>query len=142
MESINFTISEPSNLTSNFTTTDVSCYDADDGTASVNFFGGTPGSLTGDTINYILGWDTLLYYLPTPLTVFNTPIGVPAGIYPYSVTDQNGYIEIQLIFINLKNYLQHFHLATLMVIILIVLTIILVAFQFKFLEVLLLILII
>ena len=92
-ESINFTISEPSNLTSNFTTTDVSCYDADDGAASVNFFGGTPGSLTGDTINYILGWDTLLYYLPTPLTVFNTPIGVPAGIYPYSVTDQNGCVH-------------------------------------------------
>ena len=50
---------------------------------------GTIGNVPNDT-NYILGWDTLTYILPYPLDYFTTPIGVPAGIYPYTVTDLNG----------------------------------------------------
>ena len=85
------TLTEPVQLTSSYTQTNISCWGESDGNAIVNFFGGTIGSNPGDT-NYILGWDTLLYYLPFPLTEFTTPVGVPGGIYPYSVTDLNNCI--------------------------------------------------
>ena len=96
-DTIVFTISEPNELTSTYTQTNVSCYGANDGGAIVNFSGGTSGSSIGDT-NYILGWagTTQPIYLPYPQTVFNTAIlpppynEVPPGIYPYSVTDLNG----------------------------------------------------
>ena len=95
-DSIGFTISEPNELTSSYTQTNVSCYDANDGGAIVNFFGGSSGSIIGDT-NYILGWAgaSQPVYLPYPQTVFNTSLlpapynAVPAGIYPYTVTDLN-----------------------------------------------------
>ena len=94
------TINQPDQLTSNFSFNNVSCFGEDDGSAFVNFFGGTTGSVQGDT-NYVLGWaglSTILYY---PLTTFNTadvaPSGVPAGIYPYSVTDLNGCIHLDTI---------------------------------------------
>ena len=86
-------LSEPDELTSTYTKTDVSCFNANDGSAIVNFFGGTTGSVPGDT-NYILGWQGLTNILFNPITQFETsvvaPNGIPAGIYPYSVTDLNG----------------------------------------------------
>ena len=89
----NATINDSSSLGSSYTQTNVSCYGANDGSAIVNFFGGTIGSNPGDT-NYILGWAGLTTVLYNPLSEFNTalvsPSGVPAGIYPYSVTDLNG----------------------------------------------------
>ena len=96
-DSIEFIISEPNELTSSYTQTNVSCYNANDGGAIVNFFGGSSGSLIGDT-NYILGWagTSQPVYLPYPQTDFNTSLlpapynAVPAGIYPYTVTDLNG----------------------------------------------------
>ena len=49
--------------------------------------------LFGDT-NYILGWQGLTNILFNPIAQFETsvvaPNGIPAGIYPYSVTDLNG----------------------------------------------------
>jgi hypothetical protein len=96
-DSIGFTISEPNELTSTYTQTNVSCYGTNDGGAIVNFFGGTSGSSPGDT-NYILGWAGTAQplYLPYPQTVFNTSLlpppynAIPPGIFPYSVTDLNG----------------------------------------------------
>ena len=96
-DSIGITISEPSLLSSTYTQTNVSCFGANDGSAIVNFFGGTIGSIPSDT-NYILGWagTQLPFYLPFPQTVFNTSLlpapynSIPVGIYPYSVTDLNG----------------------------------------------------
>ena len=86
-------LSEPDELTSTYTKTDVSCFNANDGSAIVNFFGGTTGSVPGDT-NYILGWQGLTNILFNPIAQFETsvvaPNGIPAGIYPYSVTDLNG----------------------------------------------------
>ena len=86
-------LSEPDELTSTYIKTDVSCFNANDGSAIVNFFGGTTGSVPGDT-NYILGWQGLTNILFNPITQFETsvvaPNGIPAGIYPYSVTDLNG----------------------------------------------------
>ena len=43
-DSIEFIISEPNELTSSYTQTNVSCYNANDGGAIVNFFGGSSGS--------------------------------------------------------------------------------------------------
>ena len=86
-------LSEPDELTSTYIKTDVSCFNANDGNAIVNFFGGTTGSVPGDT-NYILGWQGLTTILFNPIAQFETsivaPNGIPAGIYPYSVTDLNG----------------------------------------------------
>ena len=86
-------LSEPDELTSTYTKTDVSCFNANDGSAIVNFFGGTTASVPGDT-NYILGWQGLTNVLFNPIAQFETsvvaPNGIPAGIYPYSVTDLNG----------------------------------------------------
>ena len=88
-------LSEPAELTSSYTQTNVSCYGANDGSAIVDFFGGTTGDTLGDT-NYILGWAGNTVVLPYPLTQFNTNTlpppfnAIPPGIYPYSVTDLNG----------------------------------------------------
>jgi len=87
--SISVTINEPTELTSSYTQTNISCFGVNDGSATINFSGGTFGNAPNDT-NYILGWDTLTYILPYPLDYFTTPIGVPADVYPYSVTDLNG----------------------------------------------------
>ena len=92
-------LSEPNELTSIYTQTNLSCYGTNDGGAIVNFFGGTSGSSPGDT-NYILGWagTPQPVYLPYPQTVFNTSLlpppynAIPEGIYPYTVTDLNGCI--------------------------------------------------
>ena len=88
-DTIVFSISEPAELTSSYTQTNISCFGVNDGVATVNFFGGTIGNAPNDT-NYILGWDTLTYTLPYPFDYFTTPIGVPAGIYSYTVADLNG----------------------------------------------------
>ena len=90
-------LSQPNELTSTYTQTNLSCYGANDGGAIVNFFGGTSGLSAGDT-NYILGWagTPQPVYLPFPQDVFNTSLlpppynAIPAGIYPYTVTDLNG----------------------------------------------------
>ena len=85
-------INEPIELTSSYTQTNVSCFGGNDGSALVNFFGGTTGTTVGDT-NYILGWGGIFVALPYPLDYLNTaslPYQIPAGIYPYSVTDLNG----------------------------------------------------
>jgi hypothetical protein len=71
-------------LYSSFTQTNVSCYGLNDGSATVNISGGVT--------DYILSWDTLTYPLLGGLSVFTTPVGVPAGIYPYMVTDNTGCI--------------------------------------------------
>ncbi|MGY8987280.1 MAG: T9SS type A sorting domain-containing protein [Flavobacteriales bacterium] len=78
------TLTEPSLLYSSFTQTNVSCYGLNDGSATVNIFGGVT--------DYILSWDTLTYPLLGGISVFTTPVGVPAGIYPFMVTDNNGCI--------------------------------------------------
>ena len=92
-------LSEPNELTSTYTQTNVSCYSSNDGGAIVDFFGGTSGSSPGDT-NYILGWagTPQPIYLPYPQTFFNTSLlpppynAIPAGTFPYTVTDLNGCI--------------------------------------------------
>ena len=94
-----FSVSEPNELISSYSQENVSCYNINDGGAIVNFFGGITGSSQGDT-NYILGWagTSQPVYLPYPQTVFNTSLlpspynAIPAGIYPYTVTDLNGCI--------------------------------------------------
>ena len=58
-------LSEPDELTSTYTKSDVSCFNANDGSAIVNF-GGTTGSVPGDT-NYILGWQGLTTILFNPI---------------------------------------------------------------------------
>ncbi|MDP7567607.1 MAG: T9SS type A sorting domain-containing protein [Flavobacteriales bacterium] len=92
-ENASATITEPNELTSSYIQTNISCFGVNDGSAIVNFFGGTIGSVPGDT-NYILGWDGLTTVLYNPITEFQTaavsPSGVPAGVYPYSATDLNG----------------------------------------------------
>tara|TARA_B100001250_G_scaffold213982_1_gene183535 strand:+ start:9337 stop:15732 length:6396 start_codon:yes stop_codon:yes gene_type:complete len=93
----NFTITDPAELTSSYTQTNVTCNGANDGSAIVTFFGGTIGSAPGDT-NYILGWagTPLPVYLYYPQNVFNTTLlpppynQIPPGVYPYTVTDLNG----------------------------------------------------
>ena len=47
-------------------------------------------NISGGTTNYILTWDTLSYPLLAGVNVFSTPIGVPAGVYPFGITDNNG----------------------------------------------------
>ena len=46
--------------------------------------------ISGGTTDYLLSWDTLTYPLVGGLNTFNTPVGVPAGVYPYTVIDNNG----------------------------------------------------
>ena len=75
-------LSEPLELSSNYTSTNATCYGLANGSAVVNFNGGIQ--------DYILTWGTYTYPLIGGLSTFITPIGVPAGIYPYTVTDLNG----------------------------------------------------
>jgi len=75
-------ITEPLLLTATYSQTNVSCNGFSDGAAFVTILGGT--------INYILSWDTLNYPLIGGINLFNTPVGVPAGIYPFGITDSNG----------------------------------------------------
>ena len=75
-------ISEPTAITSSFTTTDVDCYGDSTGSATVIFNGGVT--------DYLLSWQNFTYPLPNGVNIFITPVGVPAGIYPYGVTDANG----------------------------------------------------
>ena len=92
-------LTEPDSLSSVFSIQNASCFGLADGVAIVDFFGGATGNSIGDT-NYILGWaeTPLPLYLPYPNTTFNTALlpapynAVPAGIYPYTVTDLNGCI--------------------------------------------------
>ena len=97
-------LTEPNSLSSNFTQTNVSCYGFNNGGAIVNFSGGATGTITGDT-NYILGWAGTISPLYFPTTTFNTATlpnpynSVPAGIYPYTVTDLNGCIDSNTIII-------------------------------------------
>ena len=37
-----------------------------------------------------LSWDTLTYPLLGGVNIFNTPVGVPAGTYPFGISDANG----------------------------------------------------
>ncbi len=76
------TITEPQILSAIYTQTNVSCNGFIDGSASV--------SISGGTTNYILSWDTLTYPLLGGVNIFNTPVGVPAGIYPFGIADANG----------------------------------------------------
>jgi len=76
------TITEPQILDATYTQTNVSCNGFFDGTAEV--------IITGGTTDYLLSWDTLTYPLLGGVSVFNTPIGVPAGVYPFGITDVNG----------------------------------------------------
>ena len=87
-----FNLTQANPITSNYTTTHISCYEVNDGSAIVNFTGGAIGVNPGD-MNYFLNWDTLSYPLPFPNTTFTTSafgVGVPAGSYIYSATDLNG----------------------------------------------------
>ena len=100
-------LTEPDSLSSVFSVQNTSCFGLANGVAIVDFFGGATGSSLGDT-NYILGWagTPLPLYLPFPNTNFNTALlpapynSVPAGIYPYSVTDLNGCVIFDTITIN------------------------------------------
>ena len=65
------------------------------GISSVTFNGGVT--------DYLLSWTGYNYPLPNGLNTFVTPIGVPAGIYPYSVTDNNGCMYFDTITINGPN---------------------------------------
>ena len=85
-------VTEPDELTSTFTSSDVSCYGGDDGSATVIFSGGTQ--------DYILSWGGFNYPLSGGLNVFTTPLGVPAGIYPFTVTDANGCTDSDTIIIS------------------------------------------
>ncbi len=76
------TITEPQILSASYTQTNVSCNGFIDGSASV--------IITGGTTNYILSWDTLTYPLLGGVNIFNTPVGVPAGMYPFGISDANG----------------------------------------------------
>ena len=99
-------LSEPNELTSTYTQTNASCFGINDGGAIVNFFGGASGSSNGDT-TYILGWSGTPQpvYLPYPQINFNTSLlpppynAIPAGIYPYTVTDLNSCVIYDTIII-------------------------------------------
>ena len=65
------------------------------GSATVIFGGGVP--------DYLLGWNGFTYPLIGGLNVFTTPIGVPAGVYPFSVSDLNGCTLLDTITINEPN---------------------------------------
>ena len=81
-QSTSVTITEPQILNATYTKTNVSCNGFIDGSALVN--------ITGGTTDYILSWDTLNYPLLGGINVFSTPIGVPAGVYPFGIIDDNG----------------------------------------------------
>tara|TARA_B100000683_G_scaffold63528_1_gene61966 strand:- start:2493 stop:9086 length:6594 start_codon:yes stop_codon:yes gene_type:complete len=91
----NITLNQPTEISSYFVTSDVLCNGDSTGTASVTFNGGVT--------DYLLSWTGYNYPLPNGLNTFITPIGVPAGIYPYSVTDNNGCMHFDTITINQPN---------------------------------------
>ena len=91
----NITLNQPTEITSSYVTSDVLCNGDSTGTASVTFNGGVT--------DYLLSWTGFSYPLPNGLNTFITPIGVPAGIYPYSVTDNNGCMHFDTITINQPN---------------------------------------
>ena len=64
-------LTEPSQLSSNYTSTDASCYGLADGAALVNFIGGIQ--------DYTLTWGTFTYPLIGGISTFVTPIGVPSA---------------------------------------------------------------
>ena len=76
------TLNEPSELSSVYSTTNVLCNGDSTGSSTVIFSGGVT--------DYLLSWTTYIYPLPNGLNTFVTPVGVPAGVYPYSVMDING----------------------------------------------------
>ena len=85
-------INSPEEITSTFTTTDVSCFGDTTGSATVIFNGGVT--------DYLLSWGPFTYPLFNSNNIFTTPVGVPAGIYPYGVTDLNGCFMFDTIIIN------------------------------------------
>ncbi len=82
---------EPSQITAISTVTDALCHGDSTGSAIVTFGGGVP--------DYLLGWSGFTYPLLGGMNIFTTPIGVPAGVYPFSVSDQNGCILLDTIII-------------------------------------------
>ena len=85
-------INSPEEITSTFTTTDVSCFGDTTGSATVIFNGGVT--------DYLLSWGPFTYPLFNSNNIFTTPVGVPAGLYPYGVTDLNGCSMFDTIIIN------------------------------------------
>ena len=100
----NITLTEPSEIISNYSTTDVLCYGDSTGSATVVFNGGVT--------DYLLSWSGYNYPLPNGLNTFITPVGVPAGIYPYSVTDMNGCMHFDTITINQPTAISSSYLVT------------------------------
>ena len=88
-------LDEPSQITALSTVSDVLCNGDSTGSATVIFGGGVP--------DYLLGWNGFTYPLIGGLNVFTTPIGVPAGVYPFSVSDLNGCTLLDTITINEPN---------------------------------------
>ena len=88
-------LDEPSQITALSTISDVLCNGDSTGSATVIFAGGVP--------DYLLGWNGFTYPLIGGLNVFTTPIGVPAGVYPFSVSDLNGCTLLDTITINEPN---------------------------------------
>ena len=73
------TISEPYQLVASTSVVDVSCYGMSDGIVTVNIVGGSPSytlNAFGNSLN-LVG------------STFVTPLGIPAGTYPFSVIDAN-----------------------------------------------------
>ena len=85
-------MTQPQQISSVFTTSDVLCYGDSTGSATVIFNGGVT--------DYWLGWQNLTIPLLNGGNVFVTPVGVPAGTYPYSATDANGCVYFDTIVIN------------------------------------------
>ena len=82
-------LSSPNPLNSSYSQTNVLCNGDSTGTAIVIFSGGVT--------DYLLSWTSYTYPLINGLNTFVTPVGVPAGIYPYSVTDINGCMHFDTI---------------------------------------------
>jgi hypothetical protein len=79
------TITEPLALTTSYTVENVSCFNGSDGSVTLYIYGGT--------INYVVtafGFTLpLLGGIDTAASTSIMPAGVPAGIYPFVVTDAN-----------------------------------------------------
>ena len=91
-DTINFTIIEPLPLADTITHTDVSCFNGDDGTATVIASGGTPP--------YTYAWST------TPIQDSITAINLAAGTYQVTITDSSGCTLVDAITINEPTELQ------------------------------------
>ena len=85
------TLSEPDELTSSFTTIDVACYGEATGATTLNISGGDQNY----TINAFGQAQPLM-----GLTSFSTPSNIPAGIYPFFITDGNACTIYDTITIN------------------------------------------